>query len=147
MRFHAGYYGTPPNLNATAEPIESNENKMSCRGQSPAASFTQRRNAESKAFGIGKNFWGAHASSVLVGKPGRCFASVTAASCRNELLLTRLSTLGDNRRLPWPRSCAIRHRQHASRVRSSLHGFKDWNNFRLGWLSDDFDVSTCGNPR
>ena len=35
----------PPNLNATAEPIESNENKMSCRGQSPAASFTQRRNA------------------------------------------------------------------------------------------------------
>jgi len=22
----------PPNLNATAQPIESNENKMSCRG-------------------------------------------------------------------------------------------------------------------
>jgi len=29
----------PPNLNATAQPIESNENKMSCRGQSPAASL------------------------------------------------------------------------------------------------------------
>ena len=41
----------PPNLIATAQPIESNENKMSCRGQSPAASFTQRRNAVApKAF-------------------------------------------------------------------------------------------------
>ena len=42
----------PPNLNATAQPIESNESKMSCRGKSPAASFTQRRNAVApKAFG------------------------------------------------------------------------------------------------
>jgi hypothetical protein len=32
VKFRAGYYGTPPKLNATAEPIESNENKMSCRG-------------------------------------------------------------------------------------------------------------------
>ena len=22
-------------------------------------------------------------------------------------------------------------------------GLKDWNNLRLGWLSDDFDVFTC----
>jgi hypothetical protein len=49
----------PPNLNATAEPKESSENKMSCRGKSPAASFTQRRNtAAPKAFG-----------AVLGGKP------------------------------------------------------------------------------
>src|SRR5262249_1177827 len=31
--------------------------------------------------------WVAHASRVLVGKPGRCFASVAAASRRNELSL------------------------------------------------------------
>ena len=29
----------------------------------------------------------------------------------------------------------------------ALHGLKDWNNFRLGWLSGNFDVFTCDNQR
>ncbi|MGB6770030.1 MAG: VOC family protein, partial [Methyloceanibacter sp.] len=44
---------------------------------------------------------------MSVGKPGRSFTRVTAAARRNELLLTRLSTLDDNRQLRWPRFCAI----------------------------------------
>jgi hypothetical protein len=30
---------------------------------------------------------------------------------------------------------------------SSLHGLQDQNNFRLDWLSDDFDVSICDDLR
>ena len=140
----------PPNLNATAEPIKSNENKMSCRGQSPAASFAQKRNAAApKAFGAAqrKNFWGAHASSVVVGKPGRSFTRVTAASCRNELLLTGLSTVGQS---PIPVAEILSNLPSSARKPCAAPHFMDLkigNNFRLDWPSDDFDVCICDNQR
>ena len=58
----------PPNLNATAQPIESNENKMSCRvATSPRqliCAKTQRCSPES--IRVLENVSVAHASGVLV---------------------------------------------------------------------------------
>src|SRR5215831_17712791 len=67
-------------------------------------------------------FWGAHASSVLVGKPGRSSTRVTAGSCRNELVLGSTRALACHVRCPRRTPCLSAQRAHFRPGPLSQHG-------------------------